>query len=174
MKILTKVLAVVLCLLTLTACGGPKPIFKATGPLDEELVTEGGSKLTFIDGGGRDWKTGEVLVELAAEDEYLLEGHDNNKVYRYKFGFQNGNAAYAVEDDFQLRDGDGLFAKCRSAYALGTLLLKPYAREGVELVFNRIPEEYEVNTGDGGTYKFYLKDSGYFGVEKVEEAEEDD
>ena len=128
-----------LCVLTLTACHHEKPPdSKATAPLAGVFVTAGGSRLTFTGDGDNDWSGGDVLVELAADAEYLLEGRANNTVYRYVFGFQNKDANYDVADDFQLSTGTEWFAKCRSRYAAaGVLTLDPYSPSGDRLIFTR-------------------------------------
>ena len=123
MKTLTKIFfaalfsAILLC--SLAACGmffpqstEKPPVSKATGPLAGEFVTEKGSKLTFIDGGGNDWTSGDVLVEFLPDAEYLLEGRENNKIYRYSFSYNNISVEYDVAEMFELCDGEKMFAGC--------------------------------------------------------------
>ena len=144
--------ALLLC--GLTGCGilfpqstEKPPETKASGPLAGEFVTEGGSKLTFIEDGVDDYRdSGYVLVEFAPDAEYLLEGRENNKVYRYVFGIRTMPAPYDVADDFQLSNGGEWFANCHSIYTVqGGLLLDPYSPEGDELKFERV-----ARPGDNG------------------------
>ena len=114
------------------------PDSKATVPLVGEFVTTGGSRLTFTNDGDNDWSTGEVLVELADDAEYLLEGRSNNTVYRYVFGMNNLPANYDVADDFQLSNGEEWFMKCHSRYTkAGDIMLDPYSPSGNGLIFER-------------------------------------
>ena len=171
------ILAAALLLCGLAGCRNDrKPIFEATGPLEGEFVTEGGSKLTFIDDGNDDWTSGDVLVEFMSDAEFLLEDKENHTTYRYKFGFQNGNAAYLVFDDFYLTNGDGVFAKCRSMYTIKKeLVLRPYTQEDLDLIFRQEvePDDDEApvpsESGPKKSYNFELKDNGYYGVVIEEE-----
>ena len=138
------------------------PDSKGTAPLIGEFITIGGSKLTFIDDGDKDLSTGNVLVELSNDTEYLLEGGENNTVYRYVFGMNNLPANYDVADDFQLSNGKEWFVMCHSRYTgNGELILNPYSPSGDEIIF-----EHAVNHGEGGTYNLVPKENGYFEVKK--------
>ena len=172
-RTLCAVLAGALTLIGAAGCGilypqskEEPPVSKETGPLVGEFVTEGGSKLTFTDDGVSDyWDTGYVLVELADDAEYLLEGRENNKTYRYLFGIRNEPAPYDVADAFSLLDGAEKFAMCGSRYtALCDLLLDPYSPDGEELLFERVAVPSE-----GGTYDLVQKENGYFEVIKRED-----
>ena len=158
-------LIIVLMLCSLTGCGynGNKPPdSKVATPLVGEFVTVGGSKLTFTDDGDEDLSTGNVLVELSNDTEYLLEGRENNIVYRYIFSMNNLPANYDVADDFQLSNGDEWFAMCHSRYTgNGEFILKPYLPSGDEIIFERV-----VDHGEGGTYNLVPKKNGYFEVIK--------
>ena len=158
--------AAITLVLALSACfNDKKPLIKASGPIVGEFVSEDGSKLTFTHDGGKNWKSGEVLVELAADAEYILEGRANNTVYRYKFNFRQGDAMYVIPDDMQLSDGAEWFAKCRFTYMLGgTIWIEPYSREDVKIVFQRVVPEYPVNTGEGGTYDLVPGEGPYYSV----------
>jgi len=122
MKTITKTLAILAAAILfcgLTGCGiffpqstEKPPVSKATGPLVGEFVTKGGSRLTFIDGGGKDWSSGDALVEFTSDAEYLLDGRENNKVYRYSFSYNNISVEYDVAERFELCDGEKMFAGC--------------------------------------------------------------
>ena len=118
-KILFAVLFSAILFCGLAACGifSPQstekpPVSKAIGPLAGEFVTENGSRLTFIDGGGNDWSSGDVLVEFLSDAEYLLDGRENNIVYRYSFSYHNMDVNYDAAEMFELNDGEKLFAGC--------------------------------------------------------------
>ena len=120
----------------LTGCHDNKPPDgKVTAPLIGEFITADGSKLTFISKNDNDWSTGEVLVELSEDAEYLLEERTNNVVYRYVFGMNNLPANYDVADDFGLTDGKEWFFHCHSKYTADEIILKPYSPYGDELIF---------------------------------------
>ena len=154
-----------LCALTLTACHDNKPPdSKADVPLAGVFATEGGSKLTFTDDGDNDWSSGDVLVEFAADAEYLLEGRENNTIYRYVFGLNNLPAPYDRADDFQLSNGEEWFANCRSHYRIWSdvsLRLTPYLLEGEQLIFERA-----VVPGDGKTYDIVPGENGYIDIDR--------
>jgi hypothetical protein len=149
MKTLTKIIfaimlaAILLC--GLAACGiifpqstEKPPISKATGSLVGEFVTKGGSKLTFIDDGGNDWSSGDVLVEFAADSEYLLEGRENNKIYRYSFSYNNISVEYDVAERFELYDGEKMFAGCNvKCMNDSSISLYTTAPDGVKIEFER-------------------------------------
>ena len=156
---LAAVFAAALMLYGITACHIEKPPdTKAAAPLVGEFATAGGSRLTFADDGDNDWSAGDVLVEFAADAEYLLEGRANNTLYHYVFGMHNLPAPYDVADDFQLSNGEEWFANCHSRYtATDILLLQPYSPGGEELAFRRVAA-----AGKGGTYSLVPGDNGYF------------
>jgi len=145
------------------------PVTNMSGPIAGEYVTEGGSKLTFIEDDVNDyWDTGFVRVEFADDAEYLLEDRENNTTYRYVFGMNNLPAPYDVADDFQLSNGDEWFANCHSFYRVWSsvsLRLTPYLLEGKELIFERV-----VASGEGGRYDLAPGDnnSPYYKVEEKE------
>jgi len=122
------------------------PSSKAKQCLKGEFITEYGSKLTFIDCDDKDWSTGEVLVELASDADYLLEGKDNNTIYRYGFGWHHLPVNYDVADDIQLSNGNDWFAKCFSRYTGDYLILNPYLPSGDELIFKRVIKPSENGT----------------------------
>ena len=185
MRAIAAILAAVLLLCGLTGCGplfgrnnlseelqevlvGNKdkpPEMSMSSPIVGEYVTEGGSKLTFLEDEVNDyWDTGFVLVEFADDAEYLLEGRENNTVYRYVFGLNNLPAPYDVANDFQLSNGDEWFANCHSFYKIWSnvsLRLTPYLLEGGELIFERVTVP-----GEGGTYDLVPGKNGYFDFTK--------
>jgi len=177
-KALSIILAITFTLSALTGCGiirpqstEKPPETRETKPLTGEFVTEGGSKLTFVEDGVSDyWDTGYVLVEFAADAQYLLEGRENNTTYRYVFSKHNLPAPYDVADDFQLSTGEEWFANCQSIYtAYGDLLLDPYILEGDELMFEYVKTpskgvRYDLVPGDGN--------NPYYKVEKKQIEEE--
>jgi hypothetical protein len=141
------------------------PVSSMSGPITGEYFTEGGSKLTFLEDGAEDyWDSGFVLVEFANDAEYLLEGRENNTVYRYVFGLNNLPAPYDVADDFQLSTGDEWFANCHSFYRVWSdvsLRLTPYLLEGDELRFERA-----IIPGEGKAYDLVPGENGYFDFTK--------
>ena len=178
MKILTKTLAAVfaamLLLCGLTGCGRKPsdelldmlaknkdklPETSMSVPIVGEYATEGGSRLTFLEDDVNDyWDTGSVLVEFAADAEYLLGGRGNNIVYRYVFSLNNLPAPYDVADDFQLCSDGEWFANCHSFYRIWSsvsLRLTPYLLEGDELIFERVTVP-----GEGGHTTSFLKIMG--------------
>jgi hypothetical protein len=134
-------------------------------PITGEYITASGSKLTFLEDGAEDyWDSGFVLVELAADAEYLLEGRENNTVYRYVFGLNNLPAPYDRADDFQLSNGEEWFANCHSHYRIWSdvsLRLTPYLLEGEQLIFERA-----VVPGDGKTYDIVPGENGYIDIDR--------
>ena len=149
MKILTKILftmlfvAILLC--GLAGCGilfpqstEKPPDSKATEPLVGEFITEGGSRLIFIDNGGSNRTSGDVLVKFASDAECLLEGRENNAVYCYSFSYHNIDAQYDVAERFELYDGETLFAGCNVILMNGVnISFETIASDGERIVFER-------------------------------------